>query len=70
MKRELREEAVFGLQLASGKLANWQTRTIIQPMMRYCLIGPTYPYRGGIANYTTLLAQHLREADEVLLLSF
>ncbi len=39
-------------------------------MTRYCLIGPTYPYRGGIAHYTTLLAQHLRETDEVLLLSF
>ncbi len=39
-------------------------------MTRYCLIGPTYPYRGGIAHYTTLLAQHLREAHEVLLLSF
>ncbi len=38
--------------------------------MRYCLIGPTYPYRGGIANYTTLLAQNLREQHEVLLLSF
>ncbi|MCA9919809.1 MAG: glycosyltransferase [Anaerolineales bacterium] len=39
-------------------------------MTRFCLIGPTYPYRGGIAHYTTLLAQHLREAHEVLLLSF
>ncbi len=40
-------------------------------MTRFCLIGPTYPYRGGIAHYTTLLAQHLREeGHEVLLLSF
>ena len=39
-------------------------------MVRFCLIGPTYPYRGGIAHYTTLLAQHLRETHEVLLLSF
>lgn len=39
-------------------------------MTRFCLIGPTYPYRGGIAHYTTLLAQHLREAHEVLLISF
>jgi glycosyltransferase involved in cell wall biosynthesis len=38
--------------------------------MRICLIGPTYPYRGGIAHHTTLLAQHLRAAHEVLLLSF
>jgi glycosyltransferase involved in cell wall biosynthesis len=39
---------------------------------RFCLIGPTYPYRGGIAHYTTLLARTLR-ADprrEVLLISF
>jgi glycosyltransferase involved in cell wall biosynthesis len=39
-------------------------------MTRFCLIGPTYPYRGGIAHYTTLLAQHLRQENEVLLLSF
>lgn len=30
--------------------------------MRICVVGPTYPYRGGIAHYTTLLARHLREA--------
>ena len=45
-------------------------QSIILPMTRFCLIGPTYPYRGGIAHYTTLLAQHLRKAHEVLLLSF
>lgn len=41
-------------------------------MTRFCILGPTYPYRGGIAHYTTLLARHLRaEVDnEVLLLSF
>ncbi|MCB8946121.1 MAG: glycosyltransferase [Ardenticatenaceae bacterium] len=45
-------------------------------MTRFCLIGPTYPYRGGIAHYTTLLAQALRAGHEaqvshdVLLLSF
>lgn len=39
-------------------------------MKRFCLIGPTYPYRGGIAHYTTLLAKHLRQTHEVLLLSF
>ncbi len=30
--------------------------------MRICVVGPTYPYRGGIAHYTTLLVNHLREA--------
>lgn len=39
-------------------------------MARYCLIGPTYPYRGGIAHYTTLLAQSLRAEHETLLISF
>lgn len=41
-------------------------------MTRYCLIGPTYPYRGGIAHYTTLLAQQLSQMAEhdLLLISF
>jgi len=30
--------------------------------VRICVVGPTYPYRGGIAHYTTLLVQHLRQA--------
>ncbi len=30
--------------------------------MRICVVGPTYPYRGGIAHYTTLLVRHLRLA--------
>ena len=39
--------------------------------MRLVLIGPTYPFRGGIAHHTTLLAQELRHAgDEVLFISF
>lgn len=37
---------------------------------RICLLGPTYPYRGGIAHYTTLLAQQLRQENEVLFISF
>ena len=28
--------------------------------MKICLIGPTYPYRGGIAHYTTLFYRALR----------
>jgi glycosyltransferase involved in cell wall biosynthesis len=39
-------------------------------MIRYFLIGPTFPYRGGIAHYTTLLAKHLRQEHEVKLVSF
>jgi len=38
--------------------------------MRYVLIGPTYPYRGGISHYTTLLYHHLKAAHEVKLYSF
>lgn len=30
--------------------------------MRICIVGPTYPYRGGIAHYTTLLVKHMRVA--------
>ena len=37
---------------------------------RVALIGPTYPYRGGIAHYTTLLAEALRQQHETLLISF
>ena len=39
-------------------------------MLRIALIGPTYPYRGGIAHYTTLLAEALRQQHETLLISF
>jgi glycosyltransferase involved in cell wall biosynthesis len=39
-------------------------------MTKFCLIGPTYPFRGGIAHYTTLLAQHLQEQEETLFISF
>ncbi len=39
--------------------------------MRLALIGPVYPYRGGIAHYTTRLAQTLRQVGhELLLVSF
>lgn len=39
--------------------------------MRCVLIGPVYPYRGGIAHYTTMLCQALRErGHEVLMISF
>lgn len=30
--------------------------------MRIAVVGPTYPYRGGIAHYTTLLVRSLRAA--------
>ncbi len=37
--------------------------------MRIALIGPSYPFRGGIAHYTTLLYRHLRRRHEVRFLS-
>lgn len=36
--------------------------------MRVVLIGPVYPYRGGIAHYTTRLAQALHKSGHSLLL--
>ena len=38
--------------------------------MKCVLIGPTYPFRGGIAHYTTLLCQELQKRHAVTLLSF
>ena len=39
--------------------------------MKFALIGPVYPYRGGIAHYTTVLARTLRaNQHQVLLISF
>ena len=38
--------------------------------MKISLIGPTYPFRGGISHYTTLLYRHLRGRHEVLFFSF
>lgn len=37
---------------------------------RIALIGPVYPYRGGIAHYTALLAAHLSEQHQVRVISF
>ncbi len=39
--------------------------------MKFVLVGPVYPYRGGIAHYTTMLCRALRERrHEVLMVSF
>jgi glycosyltransferase involved in cell wall biosynthesis len=38
--------------------------------MRICLIGPSYPFRGGITHYTTLLYRHLRLRHETAFFSF
>lgn len=38
--------------------------------MKFAVIGPTYPFRGGIAHYTTLLVRCLREQHEVCFYSY
>ena len=38
--------------------------------MRISLIGPTFPFRGGISHYTTLLYGHLALSHEVTLFAF
>ena len=38
--------------------------------MKICLIGPTYPFRGGISHYTTLLYKHLLSRHSVTFISF
>ena len=38
--------------------------------MKICLIGPTYPFRGGIAHYTTLLYRHLKKRHETYFFGF
>jgi len=38
--------------------------------MNICLIGPSYPFRGGISHHTTLLYQNLRVRHEVQFFSF
>jgi glycosyltransferase involved in cell wall biosynthesis len=39
-------------------------------VVRVALVGPVYPYRGGIAHYTTMLARSLAERHETLVISF
>jgi len=38
--------------------------------MRIAVLGPTYPIKGGISHYTTLLVEHLRKRHDVDFLSF
>jgi glycosyltransferase involved in cell wall biosynthesis len=38
--------------------------------MKVALVGPTYPYRGGIAHHTTLLYRYLKKRHEVRFWSF
>ncbi len=33
--------------------------------MKFAVVGPTYPFRGGIAHYSTFLVRHLRAAGHI-----
>ncbi len=41
-----------------------------KPKLRFCLIGPSYPYRGGISHYNTRLAIELAERHDVHSVNF
>jgi glycosyltransferase involved in cell wall biosynthesis len=38
--------------------------------MRICLVGPAYPYRGGISHFTQMLAREFQTAHEVRVVGF
>ena len=38
--------------------------------MKICLIGPTYPFRGGIAHHTTLLYRNLKKKHDITFFAF
>lgn len=38
--------------------------------MRIVVVGPTFPFRGGIAHFTTLLVRHLRQRHAVVFYSY
>lgn len=38
--------------------------------MKIVLIGPVYPYKGGISHYTSLLCRALRKKHEVIMISY
>jgi glycosyltransferase involved in cell wall biosynthesis len=38
--------------------------------MRVCLVGPAYPYRGGISHFTQMLASAMQAEHETLIVSF
>jgi glycosyltransferase involved in cell wall biosynthesis len=38
--------------------------------MRVCIVGPAYPYRGGISHFTSLLALELQKDHDVRIVNF
>lgn len=39
-------------------------------MAKVCIVGPAYPYRGGIAHFTSLLAQEFAKDHDVFVVNF
>jgi hypothetical protein len=42
----------------------------LQQKRRFCLIGPAFPYRGGISHYNTCLALELAKRHDVRVVNF
>ncbi len=42
----------------------------MRPLKRIVIVGPVYPYKGGISHYTGLLCKNLREKFETEMVSF
>ena len=38
--------------------------------MKICIVGPTYPFRGGISHYTTLLFKYLKKSNPTTFIAF
>jgi glycosyltransferase involved in cell wall biosynthesis len=38
--------------------------------LRIAVVGPTYPFRGGIAHFNSLMCEHLRQRHEVVTFGF
>ncbi len=47
-----------------------QTENQVAKRMRISVIGPAYPFRGGIAHHTMLMVHHLRQHHELQFISF
>lgn len=50
-------------------LQNYQSQHV-QSKAQICMVGPSYPFRGGISHYTTLLYRALKEKHDVRFFAF
>jgi glycosyltransferase involved in cell wall biosynthesis len=49
---------------------NKTTKSTSSNLLRIAVVGPVFPYRGGVAHYTGLLAKELAKTHEVKVFSF